>query len=75
MNELQVGPCTVAYHDSGVAAEFDGMRRLATALSDYEHLDAPTTLVVGGRTRRPARAVVEVLASTLPKARVHVLPT
>ena len=58
-----------------VAAEFDGMRRVSTSVQEYEQVRAPTALIVGGRTRRPARAVIEVLAHTLPKAHVHVLPT
>lgn len=58
-----------------VAAEFDGMRRVSTSLQEYGQVRAPTALIVGGRTRRPARAVIEVLAHTLPNAHVHVLPT
>jgi lipase len=58
-----------------VAAEFDGMRWVSTIPSDYQHIGAPTILMVGGRTRRPAKAVVEVLASNLPKAHVEVIPT
>jgi pimeloyl-ACP methyl ester carboxylesterase len=34
-------------------------------------IGAPTLLICGGRTRRPARRVVEVLRQALPHARHH----
>ena len=34
-------------------------------------IEAPTLLVCGGRTRRPARRVVEILRQALPHARYH----
>lgn len=37
-------------------------------------LDLPVTLVVGGRSPRPARAMSHLLALLLPDARVHALP-
>jgi len=37
-------------------------------LSDCASLTAPTLLIVGGKTRAPARAVVDMLSKALPNA-------
>jgi pimeloyl-ACP methyl ester carboxylesterase len=44
-----------------------------TRLQDYAGVTAPTLLIVGSKTRAPAKAVVELLARTLPNATVTVL--
>ena len=38
-------------------------------LSDYASVTVPTLLIVGGKTRAPARAVFDMLSATLPKLR------
>ncbi|WP_412061761.1 alpha/beta fold hydrolase [Rubrivirga sp. IMCC45206] len=53
-----------------VAHEFGIVERADVYLRDYAALDVPTRLVVGERTRRAARAIVEVLAEVLPAAEV-----
>lgn len=58
-----------------VAAEFGGLGRIRTALEDYRRVSAPTLLVTGGRTRRPTRAIVDILGGVLPNSRLRVLPT
>ncbi|MGB6923104.1 MAG: alpha/beta hydrolase, partial [Methyloceanibacter sp.] len=56
-----------------VALEFMIAIDSQSKLSDYAGVDAPTLLIVGGKTRKPARAVVDMLAATLPNATVKVL--
>ena len=56
-----------------VALEFMIAIDAQTKLSDYETIKAPTLLIVGSKTRPPARAVVDMLATTLPHATVKVL--
>lgn len=58
-----------------VTAEFEGMRRIQIPLDEYRRVKIPTLLIVGGRTRRPTRAVVDILGNLLPSVRQHVLPT
>jgi pimeloyl-ACP methyl ester carboxylesterase len=57
-----------------VTAEFEGMRRIRTRLEDYRCVKTPTLLVAGGRTRRPTRAIVDILSESLPSSRLRVLP-
>lgn len=57
-----------------VAQEFDAMERAPTRLADYASIDVPARLIVGERTRQPARAVTEVLAGLLPRATVEEVP-
>ena len=57
-----------------VAAEFAMIERLPTTLAEYAAITAPALLIAGARTRRPARAVVDLLASALPDAQLHILP-
>jgi pimeloyl-ACP methyl ester carboxylesterase len=52
-----------------VAAEWRLMLATAADLETIAGISAPTLLVCGGRTRRPARRVVEVLRQALPHAR------
>lgn len=51
-----------------VALEFGSLEQVDLTLADYQGLTVPTRLLLGSRTRAPARAVVEALAETLPKA-------
>jgi lipase len=60
---------------SKVAAEFGMLQQLSGPLEAYTRISTPTRLVVGGRTRRPARAVVDVLLETMPNADRHIVPT
>lgn len=56
-----------------VALEFMIAIDAQTRLSDYREVAAPTLLIVGSKTRPPARAVVDMLSTTLPNATVEVL--
>jgi pimeloyl-ACP methyl ester carboxylesterase len=57
-----------------VTAEFEGMRRIRIALDEYRTVRPDTLLIAGARTRRPARAVVDILRGSLPSSRLHVVP-
>jgi len=52
-----------------VDAEFDAVNCSMTSLTDYRVVDVPVLLLVGGRTRRPARRIAELLGSVLPDVR------
>lgn len=56
-----------------VALEFSIAIDAQTTLQDYAEITAPTLLIVGGKTRAPTRAVVELLAGALPNAKMEVL--
>ena len=56
-----------------VALEFKIAIESNTKLGDYAAVKAPTLLIVGSKTRAPARAVVDMLGATLPNATVTVL--
>jgi pimeloyl-ACP methyl ester carboxylesterase len=56
-----------------VALEFMILIETGARLSDYASVTAPTLLIVGGKTRAPARAVVDMLSSALPNATMTVL--
>jgi pimeloyl-ACP methyl ester carboxylesterase len=56
-----------------VALEFMIVIEAGRRLSDYASVTAPTLLIVGGKTRAPARAVVDMLSATLPNSTVTVL--
>jgi pimeloyl-ACP methyl ester carboxylesterase len=56
-----------------VALEFSIALDAPTSLPDYAEVTAPTLLVAGSKTRAPTRAVVDLLASTLPNAEVAIL--
>jgi len=56
-----------------VALEFTIAIDAPTRLHDYSSVTAPTLLIVGSKTREPARAVVDMLGATLPNATVKVL--
>jgi pimeloyl-ACP methyl ester carboxylesterase len=53
-----------------VALEFGAIEEAPIGLDAYESIGAPTRLILGERTRRPARAVIEVLAELLPHVEV-----
>jgi len=57
-----------------VALEFTVAIEAETALQDYAKVDAPTLLIAGGRTRAPARRVVEMLNGALPSAELKIIP-
>lgn len=57
-----------------VAAEFAMLEIFPTTLSDYEAITVPTRLIVGERTRKPARAVTEILVSLLSRAHLRTIP-
>jgi pimeloyl-ACP methyl ester carboxylesterase len=57
-----------------VAAEWRLMFAAEDNLETVASIDAPTLLIRGGRTRRPAQRVVEMLCGTLPHARHHEIP-
>jgi pimeloyl-ACP methyl ester carboxylesterase len=56
-----------------VALEFMIAIEADTKLSDYAVVATPTLLIVGGKTRAPTRAVVDMLGATLPNVTVTVL--
>ena len=56
-----------------VGAEFEVISHLSRSLGDYRSINMPTRLVVGQRTPKPARAIVDELAHLLPDAHVRVL--
>jgi pimeloyl-ACP methyl ester carboxylesterase len=56
-----------------VALEFMILIEAGARLSDYASVTAPTLLIVGGKTRAPARAVVDMLSQALPNATTTVL--
>jgi pimeloyl-ACP methyl ester carboxylesterase len=56
-----------------VALEFTIPIDAQTGLSDYAEITAPTALIVGSKTRAPARAVADMLGATLPNAKLEVL--
>ena len=56
-----------------VALEFMIVIEAGARLSDYASVTAPTLLIVGGKTRAPARAIADMLGATLPNAALTVL--
>lgn len=56
-----------------VALEFGIIVEAPTTLAEYAKVTAPALLIKGGRTRAPTRAVVDLLAATLPNAQVEIL--
>jgi pimeloyl-ACP methyl ester carboxylesterase len=56
-----------------VALEFSIAIDAQTTLQDYAKITAPTLLIVGGKTRAPTRAIIELLGNALPNAQVEVL--
>lgn len=56
-----------------VALEFAIAIDEPVTLQDYAAVAAPTLLIAGGKTRAPTRAVVDLLAATLPNAKLAIL--
>ena len=56
-----------------VALEFGFVTEAPTTLQDYAAITAPTLLIVGGSTGAPNRAIVDLLATTLPDVQVTIL--
>jgi pimeloyl-ACP methyl ester carboxylesterase len=57
-----------------VALEFSIAIDAKTTLQDYAEITAPALLIAGSKTRAPTRAVVDLLAATLPNAERAILP-
>ncbi|RIA56355.1 alpha/beta fold hydrolase [Dichotomicrobium thermohalophilum] len=57
-----------------VAKEFALIERMEADLADYAAIRAPTRLIMGGRTRAPARAVIDILLETLPNVERRTIP-
>jgi pimeloyl-ACP methyl ester carboxylesterase len=56
-----------------VGAEFEAVSGLSTTAADYRAVNTPTRLVVGERTRKPARAIVDELLDLLPNAHLQII--
>ena len=56
-----------------VGAEFEVVSRLSTSVGDYRSINTPARLIVGKRSPKPARAIVEELLNILPDADLRVL--
>ena len=57
-----------------VGAEFEAVSGLSTSVADYRNIKVPTRLIVGEKTRKPARAIVDELLELLPNSHRHVIP-
>jgi pimeloyl-ACP methyl ester carboxylesterase len=57
-----------------VAAEFEAVSGLSTTEGDYRSIHAPTRLIAGERTRKPARAIVDELLNILPSSDLQLVP-
>ena len=56
-----------------VGAEFEAILRLSSTVGDYQTIHTTTRLIAGQQTLKPARTIVEELATTLPDAHLYVL--
>jgi pimeloyl-ACP methyl ester carboxylesterase len=56
-----------------VGAEFEVLSHLRSSIGDYRSIPAPTRLIAGERTPKPARAIVDELAHILPEAHVRIV--
>jgi len=71
-------------HSYGAALTLEAARRLSCRVKSLTLVEpvlfhplrqaAPTLLIKGGKTRAPARAVVDLLGETMPNAKVETLP-
>lgn len=57
-----------------VAKEFELIHDIDADLGDYRVIEAPTRLIMGARTRKPAKAVIDILMQTLPSAELCIVP-
>jgi pimeloyl-ACP methyl ester carboxylesterase len=56
-----------------VALEFGIIVEAPARLKDYADITAPALLIAGSKTRAPTRAVIDLLAATLPNAKLAIL--
>jgi pimeloyl-ACP methyl ester carboxylesterase len=56
-----------------VSDEFDMLERASSRTDGYRLISAPVRLIIGERTKAPARAVIEVLSTALPKSHAKVV--
>jgi pimeloyl-ACP methyl ester carboxylesterase len=56
-----------------VGAEFETVAHLSRTPGDYAAIQTPTRLIVGERSPRPARAIVDDLLNILPDAHIREL--
>lgn len=56
-----------------VGAEFEAISHLSRSIGDYRSINAPTRLIAGERTPKPARAIVDELLHILPAAELRLL--
>ncbi len=54
-----------------VAKEFALLEQMEGDLADYRAIEAPTRLIMGARTRAPAKAVIDILMKTLPNVELR----
>lgn len=57
-----------------VGAEIEAISHLTRTIGDYRSMTTGTRLIVGQRTPKPARAIVDELLHILPGAELRVLP-
>lgn len=57
-----------------VGAEFEAVNELRRTIGDYRTIATPTRLIVGQRSPKPARAIVDELLQILSGAELRVLP-
>lgn len=56
-----------------VGAEFELVSHLSASIGDYRGIHAPTRLIAGERTPKPARAIADELVHILNDAHLHIL--
>lgn len=57
-----------------VALEFEAAKHTVSPSSELiKSIDAPTLLVYGSRTRKPAKAVIELLCNLLPNSKTEII--
>jgi len=57
-----------------VAKEFALIEHIDADLADYRAIVAPARLIMGERTRAPAKAVIDILMDTLPDIELRTVP-
>lgn len=56
-----------------VAKEFESLGGVPAHLDQLAKLQIPTRLILGGKTKAPAKAVIEILSETLPQVEVKTI--
>ena len=56
-----------------VADEFSIMEKVKITLSDYSQIHIPTRLIMGSRTRMPAKVIMNILMQTLPSVELKII--